>query len=394
MWVARITLLALGVAGAMSIFSPLPWFGSVPDAALLRHGGFSVLLMVLHKLESFYSNEIKHDIFYSRLKTWIAVDDFSTQRAFFLGFCPAYCLGLVLLMLVMRGPPWPMLCVFAYIAQCSHEVHHLAKAVVRRGYYPGAVTALAFVGHSHLLLAGARRCAGLGPEWQAAYLATQLVLGVLFARQYRAFLFAPAPPQRCLILGASRGLGCALARELHARDCELVLVSRTESGLTPLAKELDAVRWVGDVRDERFMVAHHGHRTDLVVSCAGTSVSDLDGGLENTFGLADAVLERTGRLVVVGSLAGLVNLPEPHAVYSARKHFSHAYVNSRRASCKYPVTLVCPGPLRTQAAYARAAAEIIDRLEIDEQTMALGLGGRVLAKFGWLVPASWLLPFC
>ena len=376
-------------------FSPVGLFGGIPDAALLRTGGVSVCLMVLHKIESYFTDEVKHDIFYSRLRSWISNDGFDMQRGFFVGFCPAYCLGLVLLVLVMRGPPWPMLCVFAYVAQCSHEVHHLAKAVVRRGYYPGAVTAVAFVLHSHFLLAGARRCVGLGQEWQLAYLAIQLGLGVLFANQYRAFLRTTPLPAKCLILGASRGLGQALARNLKARQTKLVLVSRSPLSLIEVGDELASDCFPGTVCSDTFMkdLQKRCFGADLIITCAGTGISDLAGGLENTFALADAVLEPQGKLVVVGSIAGLVALPEPHAQFSARKHFTTTYVDGRRPSSKYHVTLVCPGMLRTDEHYAQAAELIVDGLHRNERTMTLGLGGRLAAMFGCWLRAEWVLPF-
>lgn len=74
-----------------------------------------------------------------------------------------------------------------------------------------------------------------------------------------------------LITGASRGLGCALARTLAARGWSLVLDARGEAGLARLARELPRERTLllaGDIADA-------AHRVELARSVRRLGGLDL-----------------------------------------------------------------------------------------------------------------------
>ena len=76
-----------------------------------------------------------------------------------------------------------------------------------------------------------------------------------------------------LVIGATGGIGSALARQLHAAGRPLKLVARDETRLTPLAAELDAEHLVADVLDESFgeaLAAFAGDTLAGLAYCVGS----------------------------------------------------------------------------------------------------------------------------
>jgi NAD(P)-dependent dehydrogenase (short-subunit alcohol dehydrogenase family) len=149
------------------------------------------------------------------------------------------------------------------------------------------------------------------------------------------------------ITGGGSGIGRALALEMAARGAVVVVSGRREG---PLSEVVDAIRGLGgraqavvcDVTDEgsvasavEAIVRGHGG-LDVAVANAGFSVAGRIERLSaedwrrqfetNVVGLAvtarhalPALRERRGRLVLVGSVAGLVCAPGVGA-YHASKH--------------------------------------------------------------------------
>lgn len=180
-----------------------------------------------------------------------------------------------------------------------------------------------------------------------------------------------ARPQRVWIIGASAGIGAALARALSARGAQLVLSARDEAELTRLA---------ADCGGAEVVPLDLGHPGDLVAACDRLGmaapfdailctaalydpgrVADLDrdrveamvrvnllGTLE-VARLCPQLIRDSGQLVLFGSVAGYVGLPGGQP-YSATK----AAINNLAESLaielapRVDVRLVCPGFVATR----------------------------------------------
>ncbi len=201
-----------------------------------------------------------------------------------------------------------------------------------------------------------------------------------------------------LVTGASAGIGRVCADRLAAQDWTVVGASRRASasyGWQPLRMDVDSDESVA--AGVREVLDRHG-RVDAAVLAAGwglagpvetTPVADAKAQLETNFwGVVRVVRELLptmreqggGRLVVVGSIGGVVAVPF-QAFYSASKFALEGYAEALAyevAPFGVEVTLVQPGNVRTEftasrrrvhdfGAYADRAGRAIGVMERDEQ---------------------------
>lgn len=178
-----------------------------------------------------------------------------------------------------------------------------------------------------------------------------------------------------LVTGGSTGIGAALVRRLLDAGHRVVATGRDGEKLRALAADLDKpddlLTLAGDAAEARDVdAAVHGGlerfgRLDAVVANAGFSTHDTlaDGDpermramlLTNVLGptllvrAALAELKRTrGRIVLMGSVAGLKN--SPGNFYSVTKWGVHALAENTRmmvADAGVGVSLVAPGKVDT-----------------------------------------------
>ncbi len=186
----------------------------------------------------------------------------------------------------------------------------------------------------------------------------------------------PSPRRRALVTGASSGIGAEFARQLAARGCDLVLTARREERLQSLADELrsrhgiDVQVIAADLADPaapaRIVEAacRDGRIVDILINNAGYGVRGgflasewavhrdflqvmLTAPLELCHRLLPAMRERrSGGILNVASLAGLVPASAGHTLYGAVKvcliRFSQSLALENRAH-GVRVCALCPG---------------------------------------------------
>jgi hypothetical protein len=137
-WITALAALATG------LFIPRlhPVFAASPSSRLLDLLVISVIIMGVHKVESFFTREFDHCPVYLGLRSGRFGGD-PLALAFFT-FCAVFLAMMVLVALAMRDAPWPLLVISIWCAQGLHELHHAAKSLSRRRYYPGTITGLLF----------------------------------------------------------------------------------------------------------------------------------------------------------------------------------------------------------------------------------------------------------
>jgi len=181
--------------------------------------------------------------------------------------------------------------------------------------------------------------------------------------------------KRCIITGASSGIGADLARELSRRGWAVALVARRAELLADLSRELpNSVALPCDVTDAAALrVAVRGGEEklggpfDLAVANAGIGIpshaakfDSADAELMvrvNVLGMMflfaavvpSMIERRSGRFAGIASIAGLRGLPTS-SVYSATKAAMQAFLEPSRvelASYGVGVTIVNPGFVAT-----------------------------------------------
>lgn len=188
-----------------------------------------------------------------------------------------------------------------------------------------------------------------------------------------------------LVTGASRGIGAAIARALHAEGARLTLIARDAKRLAPLAAELDAEAIPCDVTDptalgHAFATAAGHQHVDILVNNAGNAETApfartdpalwarmLDLNLTAAYtacrlALPAMVEDGWGRVINIASTAGLKGYGYVSAYVAAK----HGLVGLTRALAlefaKTGVTVnaVCPGYTDTpmlETSIARVAAK-------------------------------------
>ncbi len=201
------------------------------------------------------------------------------------------------------------------------------------------------------------------------------------------------------IIGASAGIGAALARELHRRGADLILSARDAGALHALAR---------DCGNARVLPLDLGQRETLAQAVAGLAASKIDGvictaALYDPSRIADLDPARTeelvrvnllgsldvarlcppliaqgGQLVLFGSVAGYFGLPNGQA-YSATKAAIINLAESLRSELapRVDVRLVSPGFVQTRlTAKNRFAMPALITPEAAARSVADGLARR------------------
>lgn len=215
-----------------------------------------------------------------------------------------------------------------------------------------------------------------------------------------------------IVTGASRGIGAAVARLVSAHGAMVILVARTDSALAALSAELPgSVAVVGDVADpetaERACAAAAGAgRPWGLVNNAGInphyrpalemSLADWDEVLRTNLTGAVAfaraagrqmVAAGGGRIVNVGSIAGLTGLPNI-AAYNASKAALDALTRTMA------VELGPAGVLVNSVAPGTIATEMVNELMVANPALRERLVAKApLGRIGAPDEAAWPIAF-
>jgi hypothetical protein len=135
----------------------------------------SAVVMALHKAESFWAGEFDQCPVYltSGQAAWAQ----NPRKAIFLAFVPTFIGMLLVASLALIGPPWHLLILTIWLGQGLHELHHSAKSVARRRFYPGVFTSLIFVAVVSF---------GVFPRWYGAVVGSR---GAIFYGYYALIPF-------------------------------------------------------------------------------------------------------------------------------------------------------------------------------------------------------------
>lgn len=126
----------------------------------------SVVVMALHKIESYWSLE------YDQCPVYVSQAVDNPRRAIFLAFVPPFVAMMFMVFLAFIGPPFHLLSLAVWLGQGVHELHHTAKSLARRRLYPGLFTSVVFVGLMSL---------GMFPLWHDAVIGER---GLFFVGYY------------------------------------------------------------------------------------------------------------------------------------------------------------------------------------------------------------------
>lgn len=227
---------------------------------------------------------------------------------------------------------------------------------------------------------------------------------------------------KALVTGASSGIGRDIARALARRGWELILTARREERLRALAAELPGKAEVvpADLRDRgevrALYEAVRGRDVEILVNNAGRGLfgpfdeTDLDTELElldvnivalhmlTKLFLPDLKARGRGHILNVASSAAFLPGPLLSSYYASKAYvlrLSEAVAEElRRAGSGVKVSLLCPGPVRTEfdaVADVRFSAPGQESRTVAEYAVEQMLRGKLLIIPGARMKAVHLL---
>jgi 3-oxoacyl-[acyl-carrier protein] reductase len=181
-----------------------------------------------------------------------------------------------------------------------------------------------------------------------------------------------------VVTGSGKGIGYAIAVRLAKENHDVVIISRTESQLKKVKKELDLIGsdtsyFVGDVADEKFAIGtikevlKKYSKIDHLINNAGMGIIKrlIDSSLEDfkrqvntnlygVFNFTKAVLpgmikQLSGSIINISSLASK-NSFIGGTMYSATKHALNGFTKSLMLEIReynIRVAVICPGSVET-----------------------------------------------
>ena len=200
-----------------------------------------------------------------------------------------------------------------------------------------------------------------------------------------------------LVTGATSGLGKAIAEKLAAEGYKVYGAARRDPDPAQERGGIEYLRM--DVQDEASVragiasiIASVGH-VDVLVACAGMGISgavedspmteierqmDVNflGTVRTVKGCLPAMrVQRAGKIIIIGSIAGLIGMPF-QAFYSSSKFALEGFVESIRHEVRkfgIDVCVVEPGDFRTGFTGARAKVDLADTAYAETFQRVIGI---------------------
>lgn len=178
---------------------------------------------------------------------------------------------------------------------------------------------------------------------------------------------------KALVTGASSGIGRDIARYLKEKGYELILVSKTESKLKNISKELDSKYIVCDLRNKEEVYSLYekvkNENIDVLVNNAGFGLfgvfdeTPLDRELEmievnavaphilTKLFLKDFIKKDSGYILNVASSAGFLSGPKLSTYYATKNYILKLTLaiseELKRKKSHVHISALCPGPVDT-----------------------------------------------
>ena len=210
-----------------------------------------------------------------------------------------------------------------------------------------------------------------------------------------------------VVLGATGGIGSALARRLAAKGNRLLLAGRSPEKLEPLAAELAAeslvldARKVAEVHAGLERAAERFGQVDGIANCVGslllkpahlTSQDEFDATLSTNLGSAFATVHAAGRvmrkggsIVLVSSAAARLGLPNHEAIAAAKAGIIGLALSAAAtyASRGLRVNCVAPGLVETPL-----TAGITGNAQAAKASIGMHALGRLGSPRTWPPPSN------
>lgn len=226
--------------------------------------------------------------------------------------------------------------------------------------------------------------------------------------------------KKVLLLGATGGIGAAVARELIAQGAQLILVARSESKVNALLHELGDARvavidrYLIDFADAQQLdqlqaIARQQPDIDMIVHALGVNSFESYNQISheklnnlfnvNLFSLMHVcqqllpnLVQHKGKLVVVGSTFGSIGFPG-FSTYCASKFGLRGYVQSLRrelAGSGVDILYIAPRATNTELNDARIVAlnqqlgnAVDSPNKVAQQIVKAVLKNRLTSYIGW-----------
>ncbi len=181
---------------------------------------------------------------------------------------------------------------------------------------------------------------------------------------------------KALITGASTGIGRDMAKNLHKRGAELILVARSEQRLNTLKSELDgkpeviALDLSSPENCTRLFEMTKGEKIDILINNAGfgtlgefteipleTELNMIDLNITALHILTKLFLEDfekrdSGYILNVASIAGFLSGPLMATYYATKGYVLKLSLalseELRQKGSRVSVSVLCPGPVATE----------------------------------------------